>query len=302
MRTQRSLSRLSPQQCSRRTASIGIHDPSTITLDNGKYYVYGTGGGPLVSDDGWTWRRGVMPLKTGTGPRRDSHRRPVLHVCRAGDGAAASCRGQHDLEQDPGPEFSRLQVGGRGHDCAAQTGWKTATPSIRGIPGPHHGPVVAGVRLLLWLYPAGGAESEDGRALESEGDTPRNLAINCEASDMIYHDGWYYLLATHGSCCAGADSGYNIRLGRSRAVTGPFLDGDGVDMIQGGGKLLIGSGGRYLGAGHFGLLDLGDGVREVFDALGGRSGQGRRERAGYSSPALEGRLAGCGGEAEGRHV
>jgi arabinan endo-1,5-alpha-L-arabinosidase len=93
-------------------------------------------------------------------------------------------------------------------------------------------------------------------------DKPRDLAINYEASDMMYHDGWYYLLATHGSCCRGADSGYNIRCGRSRKVTGPFLDAEGADMIQGGGKLLIGSGGRVVGAGHFGLLDLGDGVQK----------------------------------------
>ena len=24
---------------------VGIHDPSTVTYDDGKYYVYGTGGG-----------------------------------------------------------------------------------------------------------------------------------------------------------------------------------------------------------------------------------------------------------------
>ena len=33
---------------------------------------------------------------------------------------------------------------------------------------------------------------------------------------MIFRDGWYYLLVTHGSCCAGANSTYNIRMGRSR--------------------------------------------------------------------------------------
>jgi arabinan endo-1,5-alpha-L-arabinosidase len=93
-------------------------------------------------------------------------------------------------------------------------------------------------------------------------DKPHDLAINCEASDMIYHDGWYYLLATHGGCCRGADSGYNIRCGRSRKVTGPFLDAEGIDMIQGGGKLLIGSGGHVVGAGHFGLLDLSDGLQK----------------------------------------
>ncbi|MEO8370526.1 MAG: family 43 glycosylhydrolase, partial [Candidatus Solibacter sp.] len=93
-------------------------------------------------------------------------------------------------------------------------------------------------------------------------DKPRDLAINCEASEMIYHDGWYYLLATHGSCCRGADSGYNIRMGRAKKVTGPFLDSEGLDMIQGGGKLFLGSGGRVVGPGHFGLLDLGEGVQK----------------------------------------
>ena len=93
-------------------------------------------------------------------------------------------------------------------------------------------------------------------------DKPVDIAINCEASAMIYHDGWYYLLATHGSCCRGTDSGYNIRVGRSRKVTGPFLDNMGIDMIKGGGKLFVGSGGRVVGPGHFGLLDLGDGVQK----------------------------------------
>jgi arabinan endo-1,5-alpha-L-arabinosidase len=88
-----------------------------------------------------------------------------------------------------------------------------------------------------------------------------DLAINCEASILIYHDGWYYLLATHGSCCRGAESGYNIRMGRARKVTGPYLDHTGLDMIKGGGTLFAGSTSRHIGPGHFGLLDLGDGVQ-----------------------------------------
>ena len=42
----------------------GLHDPSTVIAENGKYYVFATGNGlPMsISDDGWTWRRagGVM--------------------------------------------------------------------------------------------------------------------------------------------------------------------------------------------------------------------------------------------------
>jgi len=91
---------------------------------------------------------------------------------------------------------------------------------------------------------------------------PIDVAINSEASIMIFRDGWYYLLVTHGSCCAGANSSYNIRMGRARKVTGPFLDNMGIDMLQGGGKLFLGSRGRSIGPGHFGLLDLGDGVQK----------------------------------------
>jgi len=79
---------------------------------------------------------------------------------------------------------------------------------------------------------------------------------------MIFHDGWYYLLATHGSCCRGADSGYNIRMGRARKITGPFLDHTGLDMMRGGGKLFVGSSSRHIGPGHFGLLDMGEDVQK----------------------------------------
>jgi arabinan endo-1,5-alpha-L-arabinosidase len=108
---------------------------------------------------------------------------------------------------------------------------------------------------LVELDPKNGKQLRPNQA-------PYNIAINSEASIMIYRDGWYYLLVTHGSCCRGADSGYNIRMGRSKKVTGPFVDNLGLDMLQGGGKLFAGSTGRAIGPGHFGLLDLGEGVQK----------------------------------------
>jgi arabinan endo-1,5-alpha-L-arabinosidase len=93
------------------------------------------------------------------------------------------------------------------------------------------------------------------------GNQPVNIAIDMEATAMMYRDGWYYLLGTHGTCCDGANSTYNIRVARSRKVTGPFLDNMGVDALKGGGKLFVAASGRFVGPGHFGLLDLGDGVQ-----------------------------------------
>ena len=95
-----------------------------------------------------------------------------------------------------------------------------------------------------------------------DGNQPVNIAIDCEATDPIYHDGWYYLLGTHGTCCDGANSTYNLRVGRSESSSGPYVDNLGNDMLKGGGKLVAAASGRFVGLGHFGLMDLGDGVQK----------------------------------------
>jgi arabinan endo-1,5-alpha-L-arabinosidase len=64
-----------------------------------------------------------------------------------------------------------------------------------------------------------------------------------EATALMYRDGWYYLLGTHGTCCDGANSTYSIRAARSRKVTGPYLDNMGVDTLKGGGKLVVAASG-----------------------------------------------------------
>ena len=45
-----------------------IHDPSTIMECDGKYYTFGTGGGGLVSADGWTWDKGAVRPGGGAAP------------------------------------------------------------------------------------------------------------------------------------------------------------------------------------------------------------------------------------------
>src|SRR5574344_1076574 len=45
-----------------------IHDPSTIAMCDGKYYTYGTGGGGLISADGWHWKDGAVRPGGGAAP------------------------------------------------------------------------------------------------------------------------------------------------------------------------------------------------------------------------------------------
>lgn len=240
---------------------FGIHDPSTVVLCNGKYYTYGTGGSALVSDDGWTWRPGARPTRTGLAPDvihiGDRYYMYVAANIGAQPKAAINMIWSKTLDPDS-PDY-KWEEGGV---VASSDGVEDSNAIDPGVfLDPNDGRLwlvygsYFGYIRLVELDP------KTGKRLHP-GDQPRNLAINCEASDMIYHDGWYYLLATHGSCCRGADSGYNIRMGRAKKATGPFLDNEGVDMLLGGGKLFAGSGGRVVGPGHFGLLDLGQGVQK----------------------------------------
>jgi len=53
------------------TAQVGkpfIHDPSTIMECEGKYYTFGTGGGGLISEDGWVWNSGAVRPGGGAAP------------------------------------------------------------------------------------------------------------------------------------------------------------------------------------------------------------------------------------------
>lgn len=40
-------------------------------------------------------------------------------------------------------------------------------------------------------------------------------------------------------CCDGLSSTYNIRVGRSTSITGPYVDASGVAMTSGGGTLVL---------------------------------------------------------------
>jgi len=80
------------------------------------------------------------------------------------------------------------------------------------------------------------------------------FANTTEGSFLHRHGSYYYLFINYGGCCAGIDSTYNIRVGRSKSVTGPYLDRNGNNLIGGGGTLVLESTRRYLGPGHPGIL------------------------------------------------
>jgi arabinan endo-1,5-alpha-L-arabinosidase len=255
-----------------------VHDPSTVIEQAGRYYVYGTGRDMpmLTSDDGWTWRRAgsVMTAVPGGKPGPEV-------LARGGDNTWAPdvihIGDKYFLYYSaPGTQPKSaigLLVGRTLDPQSPDYRWEEGGPVVWSDGVEDSNAIDPGVLLdadrRLWL--TYGSYFGYIRLVELDLATgkrryperaPVNIAINAEASILIQRDGWYYLLVTHGSCCVGASSTYNIRVGRSRKVTGPYLDNMHVDMLEGGGKLFASSRGRHVGPGHFGLLDLGQGVQK----------------------------------------
>jgi len=75
-----------------------------------------------------------------------------------------------------------------------------------------------------------------------------------EGAYLIYRNGFYYLWVSFDACCRGIRSTYNIRVGRSKEITGPYTDKNGKSMMDGGGTLILKTEGRWIGPGHNSVL------------------------------------------------
>ena len=77
---------------------------------------------------------------------------------------------------------------------------------------------------------------------------PGNAAI--EAPFIFLKNGYYYLFVSFDHCCRGIKSNYKIMVGRSRSVTGPYLDKQGKDMFNGAATLVLEGNSDWPGLGH----------------------------------------------------
>jgi arabinan endo-1,5-alpha-L-arabinosidase len=91
------------------------------------------------------------------------------------------------------------------------------------------------------IDPSTGLLSSADETMYALASRPREPPIggSIEAPFLVKRGGFYYLFVSFDRCCRGAMSTYNIRVGRARAVTGPYVDRDGVAMTDGGGTLVI---------------------------------------------------------------
>lgn len=72
-----------------------------------------------------------------------------------------------------------------------------------------------------------------------------------EAPFIVRRGGYWYLFVSYDFCCRGVKSDYNVVVGRSRSVTGPYVDKSGKPLTEGGGTLVVAAAtANWHGAGH----------------------------------------------------
>jgi arabinan endo-1,5-alpha-L-arabinosidase len=253
-----------------------VHDPSTLVKCNGQYYFFWTGRGVMgarskdlthwedikpIFQSPPPWQAEAVPANRGTGYWAPD----VIHV---GDRylvyysistfgkntSAIGCTSNPTLDpDDPAYKWTDegLVIQSKQND-----NFNTIDPSVTLTPEGElwmcFGSFWSGIKLIQ-LDPKTGKRIAPDSPIHSIAYT-REI----EAPFIYHHDGNYYLFVSWGICCRGVNSTYNIRVGRSKTITGPYLDKNGKDLAKEGGTLVVGSDGPFIGPGHPGILKEGD--------------------------------------------
>jgi arabinan endo-1,5-alpha-L-arabinosidase len=243
-----------------------VHDPSTILVQGGTRWCFSTGNGIQLmrqkADLSWesvgpvlkqmpAWHQQEVPANRG-------------HLWAPDFVKVGNSWFLYYSVSSFGSNHSDIGLlKGREIDPSAPGyGWQDGGVAVRSRQGDHFNAIDPSVLLdgrKLWM--AYGSFWDGIFLTELDPDTglqkktarpPRQIAMQKEIeAPYLYKQGkYYYLFVNWGLCCRGVDSTYEIRMGRSRDIDGPYLDKDGVDMAKGGGSLLLGSEGRFIGPGH----------------------------------------------------
>ncbi len=133
----------------------------------------------------------------------------------------------------------------------------TAEGSWWMVYGSHFGGIVV-QELLDSMTELSGEPTE----IASRESTNQHNAI--EGPTIFERDGYYYLLTSWDSCCNGVDSTYKVAVGRAESVTGPYLDSEGQEMLQGGGDIILESSDNQIGPGGQDVIQRNNGYYMVY--------------------------------------
>lgn len=245
------------------TGDILVHDPSLIEED-GLFYLFGTGEGlPYkTSDDLQHWRAAGRAFETV--PESLSARLPNVselwapdisydgqryHLYFAGStfGTGESCIGHATKNSLAAEEPWREQPLVICSNLDSTDDFDAIDPSAFTDDGGQRwlvfGSYHTGIKLIALDEDGGWSDS----AIVPLAERPSEVAI--QAAHLLYREPFYYLISSFGTCCSGVNSTSSLHVGRSTHEAGPYLDREGVSLLEGGGSLLIERGDRYRAVG-----------------------------------------------------
>ena len=95
-----------------------------------------------------------------------------------------------------------------------------------------------------------------------------------EAPFIIRHGKYWYLFVSYDFCCRGANSTYNIVVGRSKKITGPYVNKEGNPMSEGAASsVLEATTPNWKGPGHCAVYHEDGTDYLVFHAYHGQTGR-----------------------------
>jgi len=256
--------------------SLGIHDPSTVIKCNGRYYLFGTHGGIFSksSADRQYWISG--PSVFGAQPSWTTSYAPNLDGFWAPD--VIYFNGQYHLYYSVSTFGTNMSAIGLATNPTLDPNafgfhWTDQGPVIQSSPSVTYnaidpsvtfdsssnlwmsfGSFFSGIQLIQ-LDSTTGLRNTTNTAVSSLATDNAASGNPIEASYLYHHGNFYYLFVNWGACCQGVNSTYNIRVGRSASITGPFRDHSNVNMTSSGGTLFLKTTGKFIGPGQMGILD-----------------------------------------------
>jgi arabinan endo-1,5-alpha-L-arabinosidase len=100
-------------------------------------------------------------------------------------------------------------------------------------------------------------------------DTPELITLTSHLGEGVYlvkGPKYYYIFASRGKCCAGNDSNYQIVMGRSKNLAGPYLNKEGESWVDDKYSLFLAGDEAEPGKGHNGIFAEGDVTYMVYHA------------------------------------
>ncbi|MFP5115929.1 family 43 glycosylhydrolase [Bacillaceae bacterium C204] len=120
-----------------------------------------------------------------------------------------------------------------------------------------------GIPYLFWgsFHGIYGVElSKDRLTIKGK---PFQIAGNDFEAPYIYkHNSYYYLFDSNGSCCEGSKSTYNVEVGRSKSLKGPYKDKAGNELLYSRGTIILlgRENSKFVGPGHNAVIKDGNGT------------------------------------------